>query len=127
MRWSFGYCPIFILRSGHSGQFALVRGRKNRVATTCLCDNENVVRPDGRSGALQRGADIARLLGDRGLKGKNSIGPDRKSTMRCALRSGRAILAAPYRSSNSTMDDIESVRPSPIAASIPARTGEVRR
>jgi hypothetical protein len=118
VRWSFVYCPIFKLQSGHTGEFALVRGHKKRVVTARLCGDENVVEPDGRSRALQRGADIARRSASAGSKGKTSIGPDRKSTMRRALRSGRALIAAPYRSSNSTMDDIESVRPSPIAASI---------
>ena len=62
----------------------------------------------------------------RGSNGKTAMAPVKKSAMRCTLRCGRALFAAPYRSSNSTMGDIASGRPSPIAVRSRVRTGEVR-
>jgi hypothetical protein len=126
VRWSFGDCPIFKLQSGHTGKFALVCGHKKRVTMARLCGDENIIAPMGVLARSKAARISPASSASAGSKGKTSIGPDRKSTMRCALRSGRTLFAAPYWSSNSTTDDIESVRPSPIAASIPARTGEVR-
>jgi hypothetical protein len=44
--------------------------------------------------------------------------------MRLTLRSGRALFAAPYQSSNKTMEETANLPPDPIAASIRILTGE---
>jgi hypothetical protein len=45
--------------SRHAGEFARVCGHEKRVTLARLCRDENIVRADGRSRTLQRGADIA--------------------------------------------------------------------
>ena len=68
---SFRHRPIFKLQPRYTGELALVCRHEEGVAPARLCGDEKIIGANGRSGPLQRGANVARLLGVRGLERQN--------------------------------------------------------
>jgi hypothetical protein len=123
---AFRHRPIFKLQPRHTGELALVCRHEQIVTPARLCGDEKIIGANGRAGPLQSGANIARLLGVRGLERQDLDRASEKVANAPRVAVWPRALAAPYQSSNNTMEEIASGWFSRIALSIRARTGEVR-